>query len=364
MTRILHTLSNMGVGGAEAFILNMYRNIDTSEVQFDFLLRGNNSTEENLREIEKYGGRVFITSEFPRHPLKNYREVKKILRENKFDAVHIHANSFIYTFPLSLAYKRGIPARILHSHNTKPLGNNFILKIIHKMNISRLSKKITDRIACSREAGEWMFGGRDFTVVKNGINIDKFRFNEEKRRAVRREFNLDGKLVVGHIGRFSYQKNHAFLLGIFAEILKKNENAALFLVGGGELKDDITEKAKALGIEKHIIFAGIRTDVYDLLQAFDVFVFPSHFEGMPITLVEAQASGLSCVISDIITAEADVGGNITRKPLTDSAQSWAEAALKAAENARTDNTDLIRKRGYDAKESARALTGIYKSRVG
>ncbi|WP_010200274.1 glycosyltransferase [Bacillus sp. m3-13] len=202
--RVLHVLNGLGSGGTESFIMNIYRNIDRSKVQFDFLIR---STKDNLlkNEIEKLGGKVYITSEFPRHFIKNYREINEFFKRNKdYNIVHVHANALMYVKPLKIAKKYGVNCRIIHSHNTQT-ANNPLYKYIHHWNKRFISEQATDFFACSKMAGDWMFNN-SYKVINNAIDVNKFQFNEEKRKKVRELFKLENKFVIGHIGRFTYQK--------------------------------------------------------------------------------------------------------------------------------------------------------------
>src|SRR5699024_8644416 len=214
-----------------------------------------------------------------------------------------HLNSLSYITPVMVGINEGIPV-IVHSRNAKP-PNNIKSQLLHKINFFRLPKRKISRIAVSDLAGEWMFGKRfDFITINNGIDINKFKFNAQLREQMRSEFNIENdELCVLHVGAFRNQKNHMFLLDIFYSILKREEKAKLVLVGSGELLTDVKEKASTLGVLEQIIFAGNRSDIQRMLSGSDVFLFPSFYEGFPNAVLEAQCSGLPCVISDTITTE-------------------------------------------------------------
>lgn len=355
--RVLHVLNGLGNGGAEAFIMNMYRNIDKDKVQFDFLVRStDNSKYED--EIKKLGGRVFVTASFPKEVWKNYKETKKFFHEHKeYDIVHVHANSLVYLLPLKLAKKYRIKCRIMHSHNTRSAKS--VYGFLHNYNKKRIGRYVTNCFACSTIAGNWMFNG-DFTIIKNAIDTNKFIFNKDVRNRIRKELRIDDKFVVGHIGRFTYQKNHKFVLEIFNEILKINSNAVLLLLGEGELKTEIIERARLMKIEDKIIFLGTKNNIYDFLNGFDVFLFPSFFEGLPVSLVEAQASGVPCIISDVISNETIVTNVVKRKSLKDSAKDWAKKTIEvSAKNERKNMYSEIKNAGFDMENAVKELENFY-----
>lgn len=359
--RVLHVITGMGSGGAEAFIMNIYRNIDTTKVQFDFLLRATGQ-DMYFPEIEAMGGRIFITPSFPKEAWGNYVETKKFFAEHQeYDVIHVHGNALIYMTALVLAKQAGIKCRIMHSHNTK--ARKPLFRLVHETNKQFIGSLANAHFACSQVAGEWMFKDEDFQVVNNAIAVDRFSFNEDYRKAIRAEFNLDGKFVVGHIGRFLNAKNHAFIVKVFAEIQKREADAVLLLVGtGGPLEGDVRNQVKELGLEKNVIFTGERNDVYKLIQAMDVLLFPSIYEGLPVTLVEAQASGLVCFISENITAEVCLTDLVKVKSLETPAADWATAILAYRDGyERKDMHDQITAAGYNMQAVAKELEQFYLS---
>ena len=213
--RVLHIINGLGSGGAESFLMNMYRNIDREKIQFDFLLR----SEENMYkdELEKMGSKVYVTASFPKHFMKNYCETKKFLKEHKYEVIHVHANALLYLTALILAKKEGVKCRIVHSHSIS--AKYPVLKIIHNFNKNLLHFWATDYLACSEDAGKWMFK-KQYTHIKNSTDLDKFRFNRRKRECVREELGIDEDVfVIGHIGRFLPVKNHSFILSVFKSII-------------------------------------------------------------------------------------------------------------------------------------------------
>jgi glycosyltransferase involved in cell wall biosynthesis len=363
--RILHVVVNMNRGGAEMLIMNLYRNVDRSKVQFDFLTCKEGEFDS---EILKLGGKVhripYITD------VGHFRYVKELnsffTRNNEYKIVHSHMDKMSGLI-LRSAKKVGIPLRISHSHNTSSEGR--IAAKLYKWLIGNLIlPNATNLVACSTNSAKWLFKGqsRSTKIIKNGIEIEKFTYNPKSREVVRDLLNLDpNTFVIGHIGRLDHQKNHTFLIDIFSKFNQVNGNSVLILVGDGPMSEDIKRKVLELGIADKVKFLGIRTDIHLLLQAFDVFVFPSLHEGLPVSLIEAQGSGLPCLISDRITKEVNIGSNLVDfVPLTDK-KLWVKKMKDIASNPidRISNVPFSMN-GYDIKEEANNLENFYLSITG
>lgn len=329
MIRVLHIFGGLGTGGTESLIMNWYRNIDRSVIQFDFLVR---SKDKNyVQEIEELGGRIFYTSSFPKHFFDNYRETKKILERKEWDVIHVHANAAIYMLPLKLSRKLGYSCRIMHSHSVH--AQNSALFPLHAYNRNRISKYTTCRLACSEAAGKWMYGEHCFTVIHNAVATDKFVFDSSVRCAIRKEYGIEDKIVIGHVGRFSNPKNHVFLLDIFEEIKKQQKDSVLMLVGDGELRTTIEQKTKDLGLSDSVLFMGRRNDVGRLMSAMDIFVLPSLYEGLPVVCVESCANGLCAIISEeAYTKETEDLPNVRALSLGKTAKEWADYILQNCNN--------------------------------
>lgn len=320
--RVAHIVGKMNGGGVEAVVMNYYRHIDRSRVQFDFVV-DSDSTLVPRAEIESLGGRVFEVP--PYQNLPAYRKALfNLFRQEQWTIVHSHINA-LSVFSLQVAKKAGVPVRIAHSHSTA--GKGEYAKNAMKAVLKRLSNIYpTHRFACSEYAGQWLFGkNADFEVVYNAIELDKFAFNAEVRAKARADLGLVGdQLAIGHVGRFTAQKNHAFLVEVFAEVLKRRPDAVLLLAGDGELRPLIERWVNEHGIAEYVRFLGQRDDIERLYQAFDVFVLPSLYEGLCLVGVEAQAAGLPCLLSDQITREVEVTGGCEFLPIGD-VQTWADA---------------------------------------
>lgn len=356
MIRVLHVLNNLGSGGAESFVMNVYRNIDRSKVQFDFLIRSNENGPM-LEEIESMGGNVTILPDFPKHIIANYTELRRYLKmqSKEYKAIHVHANSLIYVKPLALAKKYGIKKRIIHSHNTRSA-----VKLLHRININRIDKWVTDRFACSKMAGEFMFPDRKFRLIPNGIDLEKFSFSQEQREKIRAELDIEDKItLIGHVGRFTYQKNHEKLLDIFTEYHKLNPSSKLVLIGDGDEKTKIRNLVLKKGIKDYVIFAGTVTNVNEYLSAMDVFCLPSYYEGLAIVLIEAQAASLPCIVSSSTSLESNCG-NVVYKSVEESSFCWATTIDNMIRNGnirQVNDTEKISR--FDIHVVAKRLESFY-----
>lgn len=354
--RILQVLAEMNRGGAETMIMNLYRHIDRAKIQFDFIVH----TQKECAfddEIEQLGGRIYRIPRYTGKNHFNYIKAWKVFFINhpEYRLIHGHVRSTA-TIYLLIARKYGLKT-IVHSHSTASRGNitHRIIKRIMQFPI----KYIADYMfACSIEAGRWLFGknfneDNRFILLKNAIDIDRYLYNEGVRKSVRKEFNIDNKFVLGHIGSFSYPKNHKFLIDVFYEVKKVKNDAVLMLVGDGDLLLDIKNKVNGLGLEDSVIFTGLRSDVHELLQSMDLLVFPSIFEGLPVTLIEAQAAGLKSYISDSITNDIMITELIEKIPLDSGAISWAKKILEDFYfHERKNYRAVIAYNGYDINKTS------------
>lgn len=342
-------------GGVEAVIMNYYRNIDRSKVQFDFIC-DEDSTNIPYDEIKKLGGRVIICP--PYQKIFEYeRFLIDLFKKNNYKIVHSNINT-LSIFPLRAAKKAGVPIRIAHSHSTT--NKKEWKKNLMKQALRPFSKKYaTDYFACSELAGRWLFGDKTFeqgkvTIINNAIDLDKFKYDEKIRKGKRKELNInDDTLVVGHIGRFVAQKNHTFLIDIFNELHKKEKNSILLLIGQGPLMGEIKQKVEALGISDSVKFLGQRDDANELYNIMDSFLFPSLYEGLGMVLIEAQANGLPCIASTEVPKNADISNNVQFYNLNDSIDIWLK-------NYDTNRFKFICKNCiYDIKKEAEKLEKYY-----
>ncbi|HWJ78047.1 MAG TPA: glycosyltransferase family 1 protein [Niallia sp.] len=363
--RVLHVVVNMNRGGAETLIMNLYRNIDRSKIQFDFLTCKKGVFDQ---EILNLGGKIhripYITDGGHFHYIKSLKQFFKA--NHHYKIVHSHMDK-MSGFVLKAAKKAGIPVRIAHSHNTKSEGG-FAAKLYKEYAGSNIEKAATHYLACSNLAAKWLYKNKAnlSKLLKNGIDAEKFSFSKKIRDKVREELGVEeDSLVLGHVGRFNHQKNHRFLIEIFNELYKVEPKAYLVLVGDGTLRSDIEEKVKELGLEEKVTFLGVRSDINSLLQAFDVFVFPSLHEGLPVTLIEAQGSGLPCLISKNITDEVDMKVDLVKFLPINNKNIWVEEIREIPTKARNRKIpyQALYQQGYDVKNTAHFMSDYYMEMV-
>ena len=321
--------------GVESVIMNYYRHLDHSRVQFDFIC-DEDSTRIPYDEIKKLGGRVFLVPKYQNLP-KYLKALEKLFKENQYHIVHANINT-LSVFPLYAAKKAGVPIRISHSHSTsnpKEWKRNLIKNILRPFS----KRYATDYFACSELAGRYLFGNKAFDhgevkIIHNAIDIDKFKFDEVARKKLRKEFGIkDSTVVIGHVGRFVQQKNHAFLVDVFKEYHKKNPDSKLLLVGSGPLEDEIKKKVEKLDLKDSVLFLGQRDDINKLYSVMDIFCLPSLYEGLPVVGVEAQAAGLPCVFSNKITKNIVLCDNTQMLSIKNNRNQW----LRYMESAKIDN---------------------------
>lgn len=356
MIRVLQVVTYMGRGGLETMLMNYYRNIDRDKVQFDFLTHRDERWDYD-DEIESLGGKIYHLPKL--NPFsKNYlNALDKFFKEHKeYQIVHCHQDC-LSGVVLKVAKKNGVKLTIAHSHSTSQDKNlRYILKILEKKKIPKYADKL---FACGKEAGRWMFNTDNFDILNNAIDTDLYTYNKEKSCKLKRELGIEGKFVVGNVGRLYYPKNHKFIVDIFNEIQKIRNDSVLLLVGEGSLRQSIEEKIEYLGIKDKVIMTGVRDDVNDLMQVMDVFLFPSLYEGLGIALIEAQAAGLKCVISNTIPKEGVLTNDVTSISLNQSPKVWANEILKYQEYKRANNKEIIKKANYDIKNNAKKLEQFY-----
>ncbi|MDR7073372.1 glycosyltransferase family 1 protein [Fictibacillus barbaricus] len=363
--RILHVVVNMNRGGAETLIMNLYRNIDRSKVQFDFLTSKKGIFDS---EIARLGGRIYrIPYVTEIGHIKYIKSLDYFFEAHKdYRIVHSHMDK-MSGLVLQSAAKAGIPCRVSHSHNTNSEGGS-IAKLYKWYAGNKINKSATHKIACSQKAANWLFRKKsnEAFILKNGIDCNKFEFSNETRLKVRNDLGIpDDTFVVGHVGRFNKQKNHHFLIDIFAESLKENHKSILLLIGEGSLLPAIKKKVDDLHLNDCVKFLGVRDDVHHLFQAFDVFVFPSFHEGLPVTLIEAQCAGLPCLISDTITSEVDMGLEMVKKLPINSINKW-KASLKSVRCSVLRNyhaKTALKNNGYDINAAATQTQDLYLKMV-
>jgi len=348
-------------GGVESVVMNYFKNIDKSKIQFDFII-DEDSSYIPREEIEKLGGRIYFVPPY-QQIIKYIPSLITLLKENQYEIVHSHINA-LSVFPLFAAEKAGVPIRIAHSHSTA--NNSEMKKTMMKSFLRPFSKVFsTHCCTCSALAGEWLFGERFYKsgrvkLIPNAIEISDFSFNEESRAETRNELGIENNFVIGHVGRFTFQKNHDFLIDIFLEVKKYEPKAILLLIGDGELEGSIRDKVARLGLINSVRFLGIRNDVHRLMQAMDIFLLPSYYEGLPVVGVESQSAGLPCIYSKAITSEAKILDTTEFINLNEPIQKWARKVLQYKDGYERKKVDqLIIKSGFEIKTAANHLKDYY-----
>lgn len=341
-------------GGMESCVMNYYRNIDWNDVQFDFLCNWENMVYAD--EVTAKGSKIYTIPQ----KSKDYKAYKKSLDEffkahkGEYDVFWYNTCTLTNIDYLVYAKKYGIKKRIIHAHNS---GNETskLRGMFHYLNKTRLSQYATDYWSCSMAASEYFYNGDIINsakhhIINNAIKTKDYAFDEAVRDEIRKEYKLEDKYVIGHVGRFQYQKNHEFLVDVFNEYLKLDNKAVLMLVGQGEGEEAIRQKVADLGMTENVMFMGVRSDVNKLLQAMDIFVLPSHFEGLGMVLIEAQAAGLPCITSKAVVPDVvNITGNVDFVSLDNGAAIWTEAVNNDLKKNidRTEGTKLLTEAGYD-----------------
>ncbi|MGO4543332.1 glycosyltransferase family 1 protein [Paenibacillus sp. 2TAB23] len=360
--RVLHVVVNMNRGGAETLLMNMYRHIDRSKIQFDFLTCKEGVFDDEIRSL---GGIIHRTPYITEAGHRGYLQGldRFFLNHAEYKVVHSHMDK-MSGFVLRAARRAAIPMRIAHSHNTSSEGS--VPSRIYKWYAGTfVQSAATHYVACSIDAARWMFPRKEESVLvlQNGIATEKFIYSIETRSRLRKELSIpDDCFVVGHVGRFAHQKNHVQLIDMFHKLLEKRPNSRLLLVGDGPLKSEIERKVRDLRIEDHVMFLGVKSNINEMLQAFDVFVFPSYHEGLGIVVIEAQGAGLPCIISDTVPAEVDMGIGLVRffslKHADNGINHIVEASKKTS---REIPIGALAQKGYDIRQTVQKATSLYLS---
>lgn len=359
--RVLQVVTIMNRGGLETMLMNYYRKLDKSKIQFDFMT---NRVERGHYddEIEALGGKIYRLSPIkPGNYKKYFKELDNFFNKHKeYKVVHSHINENS-GFVLKVAKKAGIECRIAHSHlSDLKFDYKYPFRVYARKN---LKGNVSDYFACSERAGQWLFGKEisslgKVTVLNNAVDTEKFKINNDIRDKVRMKLGVEEKKVIGHVGRFNPQKNHEFLIDVFNEVYKKDKNTVLLLVGDGYLKEKIKEKVKKLNLEQGVKFLGVREDIPELMQAMDLFLFPSQFEGLAVVMVEAQAAGLKVITSTGVTKESDITNNVEFIDLSKGAEYWANAVINS-DFEKKDSINMMIKKGYDSTNNVKWLSNFY-----
>ena len=374
--RILHVLGGTGLGGAESRIMDLYRQMDREEIQFDFLVHSNAvkhaGDDTSVRkqqfydeEIKKMGGQIYVLPKFKVYNYFTYRDAVRAFftGHHEFRVVQGHMTSTASIY-LPIAKRTGIPITAAHARSAgvekglKGIATKFFRK--------NLYKKADQCFACSELAGTNVFGEKrvkegKVKIIPNAIDAGKFVYQPEKSKSIRKELQIENKLVLGHVGRFDPPKNHSYLVEIFAALCNLKEDVVLLLLGDGPNREKIEQKCKELGIKERVLFMGNQKHPEDYYQAFDFFILPSFYEGLPGVLIEAQAAGLKCLVSDTVTKEAQATDLVTYMSIEQPAKVWAKEILSQMNYVRRNTYQEVVESGFDVKTQAKAYRNFYLS---
>lgn len=359
MIKVLHSELEYRTGGIESFLLNLSKTIDRRNVCFEFLMRGENKDIEN-----KLANLEFKIHKVPQEKNLYIKRVSDILKNGDFDIIHIHKNSAADILLPILAKHFTNAKIIIHAHNTMPSHPNFFKLFLHRINRPLLCALADKTYACSDLAAQWLYGKNymsknNVSIIKNGIIVSDYQFDEKKRNAIRNTLKINNYYVLGHVGAFRKQKNHHFLIEILNKI--NDPDVKLMLIGWGPLMDSIKKHARNLGVENQILFMGNRTDVNLLLQAMDIFLMPSFYEGFPVSVIEAQAAGLPVALSKHISKQCKLTNNVSYLDIND-INEWTNFIIYNRKSFMRNNTNNeISSKGYDMICSASYLELEYKN---
>lgn len=359
MLQILHTIPALDGGGADR-ILYDYCIRMSDVIHFDFIVHTENQgiLEQELQNI---GCRIFHIQPLHTNARAYCSNIKNIIKNGKYDIIHV-SQGYRGLLMIFYAKKYGIKVRIAHSHMAY-IPESIKEHVVRKISTFFVKRYATHLFACGKDAAIWMWGREAYTsgkvhIMTNAIDTERFKYSEEKRDKIRAELRLEDKFVIGNVARFSYQKNHEFLIRVFAEVKKIRKDAVLMLIGRGELEADIKNQVSVLGLNNSVIFMGVRNDVPEILNAIDVFVLPSRYEGLPVTLVEVQANGLPTLVADTVTKEIYINNNVAYLPLN--VNCWVGAICRSIKTRINNNSELVKNAGYDITLEALGLLQHYK----
>lgn len=347
--------------GITNVILNYYRSLDKSDMKIDFVVP-NDMTEELKQEIEVNEGEIYKINGRSKNPIRYTKLLSRLIKLNNYDIIHAHGNSCTLALEMYSAKKGGAKVRIPHSHNSTCKH-----RTVHKLLRKFFDSNYTNAFACGKKAGEWLYNDKPFEVINNGIELNKYKFDIVMRNEYRTKCNLNGNKVIGHIGHFTYQKNHEYLIDIFSELYILDRNYRLLLIGDGEMRVDIEKKVEQLGLSNAVIFTGKTLEVPQLMQAIDMIVMPSRFEGLPLTLVEAQAACLPCFVSDAVSKETAITDLVKFISLEKSPKEWAKQINSSMTVNRGEIKESIFKQivnaGYSISDNAKRVKQLYVSYI-
>lgn len=364
MIRVLQVLDSVDNGGIQSFIMNVYRNMNRAEYQFDFLVY-HTRKQFYEDEIKNLGGKIYKIPSRRESFFTNRRAISSFFSKHpEYNTIHVNISNLSDIHILVTAARENIPVRIVHAHSSNLMGNP-IHKLLHYYNRLRIGKYANFYLSCSEAATKWIYGNGDFSnkveIIKNGIDIASYKYDNNLRKEVRRRLGISNEFVIGNVGRLSQVKNHKFMFDIVQKMLNCNNldfKPLLVLIGGGELFKALKEEVVERNIDQYVLFLGFQSEVTTMLQAFDLFILPSFYEGFPVAAIEAQASGLPVLMSDTITEAAVLNDNVKRLPINDGPNVWVNEILKKP--SRIYSYEHIQAAGYDISDTIKKLKQFYR----
>lgn len=359
--KVLIGVIGSGSGGMSTYAVQLFTRLPESLYDVTFL-----STVEHPffeQEIRAHYGKIKVIPPRSRHPLAHKKALKAIMAETRYDVCHIHLSTASNIEPLKAAVNAKIPVVLAHIHSAEVEGS-FLAKFLHNRNVGKLGALPVTRLACSDAAGKFAYGSASYTVVPNGVDLERFYWDEGRRMRFRSYYHLpQDAFVLGHVGRFVSVKNQAFLLELFAEVRKQKEGAKLLLCGGGPLLEETKKKAESMGLAEDVVFTGNIVNPQDAYCAMDVMVLPSQFEGFPLTVVEGYASGLPCLVSDTVTREVGLEPLVSFFSLQDDKTALASRVLGLVQPERRGYSRELRAAGLDAAAQVERMQKRYHGAI-
>ena len=360
--KVCHFVSGLKAGGVETMIYNYSQNMNKDNYEFHLVYQ-HNPELKNIEEFEKLGFKLNRISSKTRNPIKNIIETYSYIKENNFDVIHSHM-TLMNVIPLTIAKYLGVKKRISHSHNSDVRKKFFFIKLVENILKKIIINNSTDLVACGFEAGKYLYGDKEFVILNNAINTKLYLFNQKYRDEIRKDIGIGNDVfVIGHVGRFSKQKNHKFLIDVLEKLCLCEKNVRLLLIGDGEEFKNIKSYVEEKKMDEYVIFTGIIRETYKYYSAFDIFVLPSIWEGLPIVAIEAQVSGLRIIFSDNIDKKVMLDEkNVLFEKLNE--EVWVKRILDEKNNNkiknRDFNTDIMTKKSFDLHDNIKKLEEIYK----
>ena len=349
----------MNRGGIESYMMNYYHHFDRTKIQIDFIVHNAGGYGYYDDEIKRLGGRIFVLPQKSKHPFTYTHQLKSIFKKNDYKIIHTHMDA-MGAWVLKVAKQCGIPIRIAHSHNTQHLSTNPIKLFFLEQARKSINRYATHRMACSESAGKWLFGDKSFQIIHNAIDIDKYLFNPDTRKDIRKKWNINqNDFLIGHVGRFDTQKNHDFFINVFRQVHQICPQCKLILIGEGQLMQNVKTKVEQYNLKDSVIFAGSRNDANLFYNAFDLFILPSLFEGLGIVAIEAEVNGCTAFLSDRVPQEAKLSDKVSYLPLN--SDIWKDNIVRLVNINEKRQAALFDpyQSGYDINIEAKKLQDIY-----